>query len=101
MKSKVVSLSAISASFIAVALAVGTYFEIADLFMLVTASVFVLLPLYLKSYKGSFLAFLAGGVIALLISGFNFSLIYPAYFGFFGIYPLVKMKMIEKRGVTK
>ena len=96
MKSKVVSLSAISASFIAVALIIGTYFELADLFMLVIASIFVLLPLYLKSYKGSFLAFLSGGVIALLISGFNLALIYPAYFGFFGIYPLVKIKMLEK-----
>ncbi len=96
MKSKVLSLSAISASFIAVALIIGTYFELADLFMLVTASVFVLLPLYLKSYKGSFLAFLAGGIIAVFISGFNFTLIYPAYFGFFGIYPIIKMKMLEK-----
>lgn len=96
MKSKVVSLSAISASFIAVALIIGTYFELADLFMLVTASIFVLLPLYLKSYKGSFLAFLAGGIIAILISGFNLTLIYPAYFGFFGIYPIVKIKMLEK-----
>ena len=97
MKSKVVSLSAISASFIAVSLIIGTYFELADLLMLAAASVFVLLPLYLKSYKGSFLAFLAGGVIALLISGFNLALIYPAYFGFFGIYPLLKVKMLEKR----
>ncbi len=97
MKSKVISLSAISASFIAVALVIGTYFELADLFMLVIASIFVLLPLYLKSYKGSFLAFLVGGVIAVLISGFNFTLIYPAYFLFFGIYPLVKIKMLEKR----
>ena len=60
MKSKVVSLSAISASFIAVALIIGTYFELADLFMLVTASIFVLLTLYLKSYKGSFLSFFEG-----------------------------------------
>ena len=97
MKSQVISLSAISASFIAVALVIGTYFELADLFMLVIASIFVLLPLYLKSYKGSFLAFLVGGVIAVLISGFNFTLIYPAYFLFFGIYPLVKIKMLEKR----
>ena len=97
MKSKVVSLSAISASFIAVALTIGTYFELADLFMLVTASIFVLLPLYLKSYKGSFLAFLVGGIIAVLIGGFNLTLIYPAYFGFFGIYPIVKIKMLEKK----
>ena len=97
MKSRIVSLSAISASFIALSLIIGTYFELADLFMLVVASVFVLLPLYLKSYKGSFLAFLVGGIIAILISGFRFTLIYPAYFGFFGIYPIIKMKMLEKR----
>ena len=97
MKSKVVSLSAISASFIAICLIIGTYFELADLFVLVVASVFVLLPLYFNSYKGSFLAFLSGGVIAILICGFNFTLVYPAYFGFFGIYPIIKSKMLEKR----
>lgn len=96
MKSKVISLSAISAGFIAIALIIGAYFEITDLFMVVVASVFVLLPLYLKSYKGSFLAFLAGGVIALLCSGFNLALIFPAYFTFFGIYPIVKNKLLEK-----
>ncbi len=100
MKSKVISLSAISAGFIAIALIIGAYIEIADLFMVVIASVFVLLPLYLKSYKGSFLAFLAGGVIALLCSGFNFALIFPAYFTFFGIYPIVKHKMLEKNVKT-
>ncbi|MBO7150026.1 MAG: hypothetical protein J6V71_03945 [Clostridia bacterium] len=96
MKSKIISLSAISASFIAIALIIGAYIEITDLFMVVISSVFVLLPLYLKSYKGSFLAFLAGGVIAFLCSGFNFALIFPAYFTFFGIYPIVKHKMKEK-----
>ena len=96
MKSKVISLSAISAGFIAIALIIGAYFEITDLFMVVVASVFVLLPLYLKSYKGSFLAFLAGGVIAFICSGFNFALIFPAYFAFFGIYPIVKHKLLEK-----
>ena len=55
MKSKIISLSAISASFIAIALIIGAYIEITDLFMVVISSVFVLLPLYLKSYKGSFL----------------------------------------------
>ncbi len=96
MKSKVISLSAISAGFIAIALIIGAYFEITDLFMVVVASVFVLLPLYLKSYKGSFLAFLAGGIIAFICSGFNFALIFPAYFTFFGIYPIIKHKLLEK-----
>ncbi len=96
MKSKVISLSAISAGFIAIALIIGAYFEITDLFMVVVASVFILLPLYFKSYKGSFLAFLAGGVIALLCTGFNLALIFPAYFTFFGIYPILKNKLMEK-----
>ena len=97
MKSKIISLSAISASFIAIALIIGTYFEILDFFMLVIASVFVLLPLYYNSYKGSFLAYLVGGIIAILCGGFNFTLIYPAYFLFFGIYPIVKNKFMQNR----
>lgn len=96
MKSKIISLSAISASFIAIALVIGTYFEFIDFFMLVIASVFVLLPLYFNSYKGSFLAYLVGGIIAILCGGFNFTLIYPAYFLFFGIYPIVKLKLVQK-----
>lgn len=95
MKSKIISLSAISASFIAISLIIGTYFEILDFFMLVIASVFVLLPLYYNSYKGSFLAYLAGGVVAILCGGFNFTLVYPAYFLFFGIYPIVKNKFMQ------
>ena len=96
MKSKFIALSAVSASFIAISLVLGTYFEILDFFMLVTASVFVLLPLYLNSYKGSFLAYLVGGIIAILCGGFNFTVIYPAYFLFFGIYPIIKNKLMQK-----
>lgn len=96
MKSKILALSAISAGFISLFLTLGAYFEIVDLFMVVTASIFVLLPLYYKSYKGAFLVFLAGGTIAILCSGFNFSLVFPAYFLFFGLYPIIKIIMINK-----
>lgn len=97
MKSKTVAVSAISAALIAVLLIVGAYFEIADLFTVVIASVFTLLPIYLKSYRGSLLACFCGGIIAFICSGFNFiSLVFPAYFAFFGIYPIVKSKMIDK-----
>ena len=42
------------------------------------------------------LAYLAGGVIAFLCSGFNIlSLVFPAYFLFFGVYPIVKTKLVE------
>ena len=90
MKSKIISISAISAGLTAIALTIGAYIEFTDLFALVVSSVFVILPLYFNSYKGSLLCFLAGGVIAFLFSGFNFlSLVFPSYFLFFGIYPIL------------
>lgn len=97
MKSKLISLSAISASFVAIFLTIGSYLQFADLFMLVISSIFVLLPLYYNSYKGSILAFLVGGILAFLLSGLNYlSIIFPAYFVFAGIYPIIKCKMMDK-----
>lgn len=98
MKSKTIALSAISAGFVAIILTVGAYVEFTDVFMLAVSSIFVLLPLYFNSYKGSILAFIAGGVIAFLVSGFNIlSIVFPSYFGFFGIFPIVKSFMEGKR----
>lgn len=96
MKSKFISICAIAASLVAICLTIGAYIELADLLMLVTASMFVLLPLYYNSFKGALLTYLVGGVIAVLLSGFNFALIIPAYFFFFGIYPIVRHKLIQK-----
>ena len=97
MKSKLISISAISSAFVAIALTIGVYFDMADLFCLVVASVFVTLPLYYKSYLASFLSYLVGGVIAFIFSGFNFLIVtIPAYLLFFGIFPLVKNFMEEK-----
>lgn len=101
MKSKVIALSAISSAIIAVFLTLGAYIEFIDIFTLVVASIFVILPLYYKSYLGSILCFLSGGVLAFLCSGFNiFSIVFPAYFGFAGIYPIVKCKFMDK-GINK
>lgn len=98
MKSKVIAISAISAGFVAIALTVGAYIEMADLFSLVVASAFLMLPLYYNSYKGAILSFLAGGVIAFLFSGFNiFSIVFPAYFVFFGIYPILTVKIRSRK----
>lgn len=97
MSSKNIALAAISAGLVALFLLVGAYFEMADVFTVVMASVFVLLPLYYNSYKSSLLTYLAGGLIAFMCSGFNLlSLVFPAYFAFFGIYPIVKNFMIKK-----
>ena len=98
MKSKLISISAISAGFSAIVLTIGAYFEMADLFCLVIASVFVLMPLYFNSFMGSFLSFLAGGIIALIFSGFNFlSLVFPSYFLFFGAYPILAWFLRSKK----
>lgn len=97
MKSKVIALSAISSAIITVLLTLGAYVEFLDLFTLVFASVLVVLPLYYKSYLGSVLCFISGGVLAFLCSGFNiFSIVFPAYFIFMGLYPIIKFKMMEK-----
>ncbi len=98
MKSKVITLSAISASFIAVLLTLGAYISVVDIIAVVFSSVFVLLPIYYKSYMGAICAFLAGGVLAFIISGFNLlSIVFVAYFGFFGIFPIIKNIMIDKK----
>ena len=96
MKSKTISVSAIASAFVTICLTIGAYFEVADLVALVAASVFVILPLYMNSYKGCLLCYLAGGVLAFLCSGFNImSLVFPAYFAFFGVYPIVKSKFTD------
>lgn len=99
MKSKIVSISAISAGFIAILLTVGAYFEITDIVTTVFASCLVLLPLYYESYKGSILTYLVGGVIAFIFSGFNlYSLVFPSYFLFGGIYPIISTYLRERKG---
>lgn len=98
MKSKVLSISAISAAFIAIVLTIGAYIEFVDLFAVLLSSVFVLLPLYYGSYKGSILASLCGVVIAFLCGGLNIlSLVFPTYLLFFGFYPIFRSKMIDKK----
>ena len=90
MKSKFVAISAISAGFIALCLTVGAYFSVASLVALVLSSIFVFMPLYYNSYKGAFLCYGVGGIIAFLFSGLNYlSIIFPAYFGFFGLFPII------------
>ena len=60
------------------------------------------MPLYLKSYKGCFLAYIAGGVLALICSlpTITFSVTLPAYALFSGLYPIIKNILTDK-GVNK
>lgn len=98
MKSKIVAISALSAGFIAISLIIGAYVQAVDLFALVVASVFALMPLYRNSFVGAFMAYLVGGVIALVcaLPTISFTVVFPAYVGFFGLYPIIRHKFIQK-----
>lgn len=97
MRSKVIAISSVSASLVAIFLTAGAYFSVFDLVSVVIASAFVLLPTYYNSYGGCILCYLVGGLIAFMFSSFNImSIVFPAFFAFFGIYPIVRYKMIEK-----
>ena len=101
MKSKVLAISAIAAGFVAISLTVGAYLDVADLFALIVSSVFVMLPLYYDSYKGCFLSFGVGGALAMLFSLPKFySIVFPSYFLFFGLYPVIS-ELARSKGVNK
>lgn len=98
MKSKVLALSAITSALVALALCIGVYFEFTDLFALAISSAIVILPIYYKSHVGALLSALSGGLIALIFTGFNFfSIVFPAFIGFFGSYPIVASLLRTKK----
>ena len=99
MKSRVITVSAISAGLVAVSLALGIYVSVIDVFALILSSAFVIMPLYIKSYKGAVLSYLVGGISGLIFGWFNFvySFVFPAYFAFFGLYPIINCFLKEKK----
>jgi len=96
LTSRIIALSGISAAFSAICLILGAFIEVIDIPCAIIASLFVVLPLYYKSYWGSFLAFIVGGGIALLINPNFLSLVFPLYFGFFGLFAIAKWRMLQK-----
>ncbi len=97
MNSKKIAISAVSASLIAVVLIIGSYIAFLDLVCIIISSLFVLLPLYKQTKIGAFLSYIVGGLIAFMSFGFNiYSIVCPAYFAFFGIYPIVRHILQEK-----
>lgn len=99
MRSKIISLSAISAGFIAIVLTLGSYIGVADISCIILSSVFVIMPLYLRSYKGALLTYLVGGTLGVLFSFSTIltSFVLPSYFIFFGVYPIVKSLLRDKQ----
>ena len=97
MNTKIITISAVSASIVALFLTLGAYISLIDLVSVLIASAFVLLPVYYNSYLGCFLTYLAGGVIAFILSQFNIlSIVFPLYFGFCGVYPFLMCMAIDK-----
>ena len=99
MKTRTLTLSALSASLATVVLILGTVFaEALDLFAVIIAPVILAMPLYIDSIKGSLLATLVAGILALLLTGFNIAnLLYISYFTFFGFFPIVKYYVMTRR----
>ena len=97
MSTRVITVSAVSAALVALFLTLGAYITLIDLISVLIASAFVLLPIYYNSYLGCFLTYLAGGVLAFIFSQFNvLSIVFPLYFGFFGLYPFLMCMAIDK-----
>ena len=99
MKTRTLTLSALSAALATVVLILGTVFaEALDLFAVIVAPVILAMPLYINSIKGSLLATLAAGILALLLTGFNIAnFLYISYFSFFGFFPIVKYYVMTRR----
>ncbi len=98
MKSKVIAISAIASSFIAIFLTLGAYIELIDVFVIIISSCFLVLPIYLKSYKGAFLSYLCGGVLGIIFAQFNvLNIVFFSYFLFFGIFPIILEICLNKK----
>ena len=97
MNSRLIALSAVSAGLSAVFLTLGAYFQVVDIFCIVLAAIPVTLPLYRESPLAAVLSFLAGGLLAFIFAGMNImSLVFPAYFAFFGWHPIVNYLFRKK-----
>ena len=99
MKSKLIAVSAISSALISIFLTIGAYVEFVDIIAILFSSAFVIIPLYYKSYKACFLTYLAGGLLGALFSlpMLLKSIVFPAYFGFFGLCPILVWLFKDKK----
>ncbi len=94
--SKVIALSAVSAAFSVVLLALGSFIEIIDIACVMFAGIAIMLPLSKKYYLGAFLSYLAATLLGLLISGGRFTVIVP-FAIFFGLYPIANALQFKYR----
>ena len=99
MKSHVIVWAALAAAFVGILVGAGAYLGNLDFTFFLFAGIAVVIPLYRNSYVGCLLAYLAGGFIGLLISGFNIVVCLP-YFVWFGLQPFLGC-VLSRRGLKR
>ncbi len=92
--SKIIALSAVSAAFAVVLLALGSFIEIIDIACVMFAGVAIMIPLSKDSIWGALLAYLTSAVLGFILGGARFTVIVP-YVAFFGIYPIANALQIK------
>lgn len=92
--SKVIALSAVSAAFAVVLLALGSFIEVIDITCIMFAGIAVMLPLAKEYYLGAFLSFLSSALLGFIIGGAKVTVIVP-YAVFFGVYPIVNALQVK------
>ena len=101
MKTKVLTVSALSSALATIVLIFGTVFaDLFDLVAVIVAPMVLAMPLYYNSVKGAILSTLCAGILALMLTGFGSiatNLVYISYFAFFGFFPIVKYCTLTKR----
>lgn len=92
--SKVIALSALSASFGLILLVFGSYFSTFDLSCLFMSSICIMFPLSKNSPKGAILSFIAVFILSLIFCAGKFYM--PLLYGaFFGLHPIVNYYQVK------
>ncbi len=92
--SKVIALSALSASLSLIFLVFGSYFSVFDLSCLFMSSLFIMFPLSKGSIKGAIISYLAVFVLSLVFCAGKFYM--PILYGvFFGLHPVVNYYQVK------
>ncbi len=101
MKTRILTISALSAALATIVLIFGTVFsDLFDLVAVIIAPMVLAMPLYYNSVKGALLATLSAGFLALMLTGFGSiatNFVYGPYFLFFGFFPILKYCTLTKR----
>lgn len=85
---KSIALSAICAAICALLLCLGEFLPTLSLGAAFTAGIVVMIPLSKNAFKSAMLTYLAGGLLAFMLSYFRYESVLP-FIAFFGLQPIV------------